>query len=154
MARISISMPDQLKVEMDAIGSVNWSALAVEAFQRVVRKSGKVDAMDAEQVVERLRASYEEVKSAEQEEGHAAGVEWASTTAEADELMWLEANDELAALVLHEWRVSDSPFEDHDNSEFWEIAAGLEDSPSQAFIEGFVEGAIAAWNNVKDQVRE
>ncbi len=149
MARMSISMPDQLKVEMDAIGSVNWSALAVEAFQRVVRKSRKVEAMNTEQVVERLRASYEETKSVEQEEGHAAGVEWASTTAEADELIWLEANDELAALRLHEWRVSDSPFEEYDLQDFWG-----ESKPSHAFVEGFVEGAIEAWENVKDQVRE
>ncbi len=153
MARMSISMPDQLRVEMDAIGSVNWSALAVEAFQRVVRKSRKVDAMNTAQVVERLQASYQEIKSAEQEEGHAAGVEWASTTAEADELMWLEANDELAADYLHEWRFDDGPFKNTDQHDFWGCKKG-EGGPSRSFVEGFVEGAIAAWKNVKDQVRE
>ena len=152
MARMSISMPDQLKVEMDAIGSVNWSALAVEAFQRVVRKSRKVDAMNTEQVVERLRASYEETKSADQEEGHTTGVSWASETAEAAELMWLDQDG--SADALHVWRVSDSPFEDYDNSEFWEIAGGLESRPPLAYIEGFVEGAVEVWEKVKDQVRD
>ncbi len=63
MARMNISIPDSLKDEMDELSSVNWSALAAEVFGREVRKSREVDAMNTEQVVERLRASYEEVEA-------------------------------------------------------------------------------------------
>ncbi|MGE8131611.1 hypothetical protein ACQKQD_32090 [Methylobacterium sp. NPDC080182] len=37
MARISISVPDELKLKMDTIGeSINWSEVAREAFENVI----------------------------------------------------------------------------------------------------------------------
>ncbi len=155
MARMSISIPDQLKVEMDAIGSVNWSALAVEAFRRMVRKSRKVDVMNTYEVVERLRASYENHAESEEEDGHDLGVDWVAKQAEYGEILWIaETHD--AAERLHAWRqigILDSHLDRWDPEEFWEIV-GADAYPSRAFIKGFVEGARESWENVKDQVRQ
>ena len=154
MAKMTISIPDHIREQMTALDArVNWSALAAEVFDREVRKSKKVDAMNTEQVVERLRASYEETKSADQEEGHTAGVDWASTDAEAAELAWMDENEESAADYLHEWRVDDSPFEGTDHRDFWRLEVN-ESAPPRAFVEGFVEGALEVWESVKDQVRD
>ena len=153
MARMNLSISDRLKEDMDALeGSFNWSSLAAEVFAREVRKSRKVKEMNTEHVVDRLRASYEETKSFDGEDGHANGVEWASESAEYNELVWFEQDG--AAQALHEGRVA-GPIEDNygDASSFWECAIGGEEIPSLATVEGFVEGALEVWRKVKDQVR-
>ena len=151
MARMNISIPDQLKADMDALSSVNWSALAAEVFGREVRKSRKVDAMNIEQVVERLRASYEEVELVVEEEGHTAGVSWASETAGASELMWISVDRERAMEGLYEWRFGTGPFRDIDQQDFWGLERG-DRKPSRVFVFGFVAGALEVWENVKDHM--
>ncbi len=155
MARMNISIPDSLKGEMDALSFVNWSALAAEVFEREVRKSRKVDAMNTDQVVERLRASYEEHTSSEEEDGHMSGVDWAAKQAEYAELQWVAEADG-SADCLHSWHragIENSPLDRFDPVEFWEIV-GADGYPSGAFVKGFVEGAVEVWEKVKDQVRD
>ncbi len=153
MARMNISIPDQLKDKMDAIGSVNWSALAAEVFERQVRKSRKVDAMNIEQVYERLEASYEESEVAVQEEGYMAGVSWASKTAEAMELEWIGGNIENAGSDLYEWRFSIGPFREIDQKDFWGLKRG-ERKPTHKFVLAFVEGACEVWEKVRAYMDE
>ena len=148
MARMNISIPDQLKDKMDAIGSVNWSALAAEVFERQVRKSRKVDAMNIEQIYERLEASYEESEVAVGEEGHMAGVSWASETAEAMELEWIAHNIEDAASELYEWRFRLGPFREIDQKDFWGLKRG-ERKPTHKFVLAFVFGAFEVWDAAK-----
>ncbi len=154
MARINISIPDQLKAEMDALNWVNWSALAKETFDRECRKQRRIDPMNTDLVVERLRASYEGNKAEEEAEGYEAGVDWASQTAEYSELLWLEKNEN-ATEALHDWLITDNPFNNnyYYATEFWEGAVNLDGCPSLEFVTGFVKGALAVWLKVKDNVR-
>ncbi len=155
MARMNISIPDSLKDEMDELSSVNWSALAAEVFGREVRKSRKVDAMNTEQVVERLRASYEYHTLNDDEKGNLLGVDWAAKEAEYGELFWI-AETHNAAERLHAWRRTDiegSAFDEWTPEVFWEIVGG-DAHPSKAFVRGFVYGALEVWEKVKDQVRD
>ena len=111
--------------------------------------------MQTDQVVERLRASYEETRLHEDEDGHAAGVRWASQSAEYAELVWMERTGKHAADALYHWRIEDSPLEHAYGrpEDLWESYTP-ERQPSRAWVAGFVEGALEVFERVKDQFED
>ena len=157
MARMNISVPDELKARMDDINT-NWSAVAAVAFELEVRQRERIDKMDRGAVVERLRATYEKDKSRQFDVGHEAGVAWASEEAEASELMSLNdaAGIEDAADFLRAGRYDETAFEKYsDAASFFEEALGSEPVvPSTAWVRGFVTGALEVWEQVEDEVVE
>jgi hypothetical protein len=173
-ARTTISVPFDLKRRMAAITeAVNWSAIACRAFEATLaeiaaRKERKV--MD--DVVQRLRASKQRIEDEQYQEGEEAGRRWAENEAEADELSRLEQcrqgagydwarlfyQRESQAYSADEWlffRIRPEFEGDREEARlFWEDVLGedahLTDIPS--FVQGFAEGALGLWGEVKDRL--
>jgi hypothetical protein len=87
-ARTTITVPPDLKARMEAVEeSVNWSAIACQAFEQklaeIIRRRG---VRDMKEVVARLRASKVRVGSELYQRGVEVGKAWAMNHAEADEL--------------------------------------------------------------------
>ena len=153
MARVNVSVPDELRGEMDGIDGVNWSALAADAWRRVVEQHRRVDETDEAGIVARLRAGYAETADLDRDDGHACGVTWAATTASYRELeqLWVWGDDAPARLAR--WDVEGSTFEWDAPEAFWEEAGGLTGTPGIGWVEGFVAGAMAVYTRVRDRVR-
>lgn len=152
MARVNLSIPDELKEAMDKIVGVNWSEVARQVFDREVRKRKRIEGMDKNSIVERLKATYEDQKEAEIDNGRRAGERWAAEKAEFTELKELERIDDDAAEALFHWSFDDTVFERWDREDFWESAKVKLGDVTPAFCEGFVEGAMDVWNSVYDEV--
>ena len=78
MARMSISLPDDLKSRMDAHTHENWSAVAQEAFMARIERLEPVDTSTIDGIVERLKGTMQDDEKALREEGFAAGKNWAA----------------------------------------------------------------------------
>lgn len=96
MARTTISIPDDLKAEMDSLGeNVNWSATAATAFRAEIRRQylrrAQLEGEKMEQAIERLRASKLEFEKLAGERGRAAGVRWAQQFADYADLRKLSS---------------------------------------------------------------
>ena len=153
MARMNISISDELREEMDELHGVNWSEVARDAFDREVRKHRRVDPMDRRAIAERLRASYEEQRDLERQDGQESGAEWAAQFAEFSELRALSRMGEAASDTLFEWSVEDTPFDNHNRQEFWEGVTGdMDFDLTEEYVEGFVAGALDLWQKVKGDV--
>jgi hypothetical protein len=176
-ARTTISMPRQLKEQMDAVTEpVNWSALACRAFEaKLAELAAKKEQKDMKDVITRLRASKRRVEDEHYHQGEKAGREWGESDAEVDELAnlqrwyarlgrdvdavfgddaWGRAYSSAELIAFAAW-----PERDGDRSaaeEFWNQCLGddanLADDPQ--FVKGFVEGALELWDEVKDAVGE
>ena len=165
MARTTISLPDDLKKEMDKlVGEVNWSALSADTFRaeinRIkVRKAALTgDAMAA--TVERLQASKKQYTASASARGRAVGADWALKTANYGELCGLAQldlddffdgfpNEHASGFGFHEylaWNIA-GPV-DHSREQaaaFWRRATKRtvgEDIQSKDFLRGFAEGAL------------
>jgi hypothetical protein len=172
MARSNISIPDDLKRRMDQVEGerVNWSALACQAFEsRLAEIITKQGAKDMEEVVARLRASRMKTSSKLKTAGHEAGVEWAKTSAEAEELRrieglcssdwaeWLAGPFNMSYGVEECFVFAVQPENDGSRSavdDFWGQAAPEITRPeiNEDFIDGFTNGAMEVWYAVKDRL--
>lgn len=177
--RTSISVPTDLKAKMDAIEeTINWSAVACAAFEaKVAEIITKRKAKDMTDVIARLRASKRKHEDHTYELGHSAGKDWARNQAEVPELQRLESlHDQYGH--THEWDLifsSDDTsaygvgegfyftIQPNDNGdrqaaeEFWQANTGGDDRGRElmsddSYVRGFAEGALAVWDEVKDQL--
>jgi hypothetical protein len=152
---------------------VNWSAVACRAFEdKLAEIATQKEKRDMTDIVARLRASKRQSEDTHYKEGFEIGREWAGDTAEADDLQRLERwkercgwewgecfdNDPRRSCTVADL-VAQNIWPDDDltlpsSDEFWEQALGdntsAKDNPS--FVKGFVEGALALWDEVKDQL--
>jgi hypothetical protein len=159
---------------MDAVDEpVNWSAVACEAFEsklaEIIKRKG---VKNMKEVIQRLRASKREADNVQYKEGHEAGRDWAANQAEAEELQrlarfeekcsgnWeeIESAEQSNAYALMEVVAFAIGGPDHDGDrafakDFWE-SADIDDDASRdfAFVRGFVDGAVALWEEVRDQL--
>jgi uncharacterized protein YukE len=76
MAKINLSIPDELKAQMDALPSRQWSGVAARAFSYEVKKQ-TLKGENMTEAIERLLASKEEVDNRDYDKGEAAGRNWA-----------------------------------------------------------------------------
>ena len=92
MAHRTITLTHVLNERLSEVKDVNWSAVAVTAFEA---KLGELAMQKAEKsmkdVADRLRKSLNENQDARFKEGFECGKEWAQDKAEAVELQRLEA---------------------------------------------------------------
>lgn len=97
MARINLSIPDDVKEQMDSFTSENWSKVALEAFNTRIKilKLMEVD-MDAAGL-ERLRSSKAQNSEREHADGYRQGKDWALNVASFDEL------ERVVALAGADW---------------------------------------------------
>ena len=102
MARINLSIPDEVKEQMDSFTSENWSKVALEAFNTRIKILKLMEVgMDAAGL-ERLRASKAQNSEREYADGYKQGREWALNVADFDEL------ERVTALTNAEW--ADDPW--------------------------------------------
>jgi hypothetical protein len=174
--RTTITIPQSLKERMDAVGdSVNWSALAARAFEakllEIELRSKRT--MSKEDVLKRLRAAKAEDDEEEVADGKQAGREWAEQDARPKELRRLEglysrctgrewedffdAPGSTAYSTAERLLFTLHPENDGDRQEagsFWEGALGDDKARAEedAFLQGFAEGALEVWNEVKDSL--
>jgi hypothetical protein len=174
--RTTISIPSELKERMDAIkDQVNWSAVAARAFQAeldwINRRSKRT--MNKEDIVKRMKAEAEEDSKEEYQEGYEMGKDWAQEYAKPRELRALDnlsrnsgcdlsvtlavyVNGMNHSIAWGLWQAIYKQEPNHDEvRRFWEEALGDDNADrieDQDFARGFCEGALAIWEEVKDEV--
>jgi hypothetical protein len=166
MARVNVYVTDDLKARMDRAGDLNWSTAAQRAFEiEIQAQEWKMVENRIERTVERLRASKAQEDGELKAEGRKAGVEWANEDASFRVLRavanfeWGSAPPEfygyhLACLILNQ----KSPSDPAGAGELWDELCGghmTEDSgsePDPAWLEGFVDGAMTVWDEVKGEL--
>ena len=156
MARMNISVPDDVKACMDAaMEPVNWSAVASRAFEielgEIAKRKQEKDMSD---VIARLRASKLESNTAEYQEGHEAGRRWAELDAEFLELNLLDKAEERRGVEGWEWSWNQIPHAIGDNQtadEFWEGIEQIQDK-DEDYYNGFVDGALEVYEQVADEI--
>jgi post-segregation antitoxin (ccd killing protein) len=152
MARINLSIPDNIKAEMDAL-DVNWSEVARAAFDRElqIRKSIRIENMN--DVIERLRISKASAEGLDKASGRKAGQLWAQKHASFRHLRRIgnldldEGEGRYASQVDVALGNSGNDWGDS----FWNDGAYAE-PPTEEYVEAFVEGATEVWEQVKDQI--
>lgn len=148
MARINLSIPDDLKESMDNLKDVNWSEVAREAFQTAVTIHSLRSSNMEQAGIERLRASKKSNEERQHAEGVKAGKDYALNHAEYDQL---EAICE--AIV---WDSVDVTPADQLRSLFNDPESRLPllfdlfeaGDESDAFLEGFIEGCDEIYSQV------
>ena len=169
MARTTISVPDDLKSEMDKAGrEANWSAIAADAFraelQRITARKLALKGDKMKAAIERLRSSKEIYAAAAAERGKSAGTAWARDTAEYGELKALAENWERSgSCVATDALGAPGVFlkligADADRravDDLW-INLGMEPRDSDKYAagwwNGFVEGALEVWGEVEGKL--
>ena len=168
MSRITIYLPGDLRERIDAVDGVNWSRVAVAAFEaKLAGVASSKQQEDRKMTIQPLRASKLQGESADFNAGHSTGVQWASQRAEWQELVRCRDLD-IGLLVDDQPGAAFGPEErfveglDPDNfdrsaaDDFWgEWFA--EDYPNRApsyeFLRGFQVGAVEVLHEVEDEVQ-
>lgn len=153
MARINISISDDLKQQMDSFPKVNWSSVAQDAFETQV-KINQLKETDMQAAgIERLRVSKQSKAERELAEGFALGKRWALEHADYDELERVADLVETAELaevngyhLVQAVNNDDKPGR-RDIQETLDSLVGCE-QPSDSLVEGFIEGAAEVFNEV------
>jgi hypothetical protein len=172
--RTNISLPRDLKARMDAVKeSVNWSAIAAEAFEaKLLQLQSQKEVKGMDDVVARLKAAAELEANEDYQAGLEAGRQWAKEEATPKQLRRIgDYIDSYATNYSFSWWDIDfpgwnAPFgaldqfvfavwpdrkEDREASDdFWRQALGddahrINDCD---YFHGFGEGAVEVWNEV------
>ena len=170
--KMNITVPEDLRDEMNQASNVNWSAVACEAFRK------KLTALELESnmsdLIGRLRAEKSQCRDEAYDDGHRWGSEWANEMASYPELKrltkkceelryytpenWEDIFTENAenpdpAMLLCEWIGGEDCNNWRSARSFWEDV-GLEDPEEMenAWFKGFAEGAIEVFMKVRDEL--
>jgi hypothetical protein len=173
MARINVSISDDLKRRMDEVEDegVNWSALASQAFEaKLAELITRRGARNMRDVIARMRALKRGGGSGDRSRGREAGTNWAKNSAHPSQL---ERLDELINGVDEEYFTHDPDHEyssgerfyyevvepDHEGRrraalDWWSRNfEGLSDElPTASDVQGFAEGAMEVWDQVRDEL--
>jgi hypothetical protein len=116
---------------------------------------------EMKRLISRLRSSLAASNQNAREEGKEAGIEWATESAEAAELIRIEQQYSEFDFFKSELPASDVLFgiidpyaaEDGESGKsFWEDITGSANQLEDTFVNGFVEGAMQVWSSVKRDV--
>lgn len=131
MTRTSVSVPEALKEKMRAYeAQMNWSAIACRAFEKEITQH---------ETVNRLRKEKQE-QSKGYQDGYRSGQRWVLSTATYRVLLKIENclyRDTFAYSTIV-------------NSIYKEI--GIYPEASIDFVEGFIEGVIDQWREIKKYI--
>ena len=149
MARVNVSVPDEMKERMDALGDrVNWSEAARAAFEREIAAATMPVDPNLDQVIERLRVSKAESHQLDLLRVRNNGREWAKLRAPYNDLRAVGklrlTGHGYAGQVDHALGISDY------NESLWFDGTG--ETPSDEYVEAFVEGAKDVWREVADKI--
>ena len=175
MARVNLSVPDELKARMDGFPSVNWSAVAQEAFRAAItiaelRNKGMNNEADTMAGLERLRAERRANTAWHHAFGEEQGRDWALKSATFPTLervarlegLELPGDEREAAALLYGHAHEDEDGRSFDGSvqmddeAMWDwvhhngIVDTTVDDPiiHPARIAGFIAGAAAVYRQV------
>jgi hypothetical protein len=166
MARTTISIPDDLKAEMEKLGiGVNWSGIAARAFRAEVdrfnvRKERTAGAK-MKAGLARLKGSQADYDAQGSERGYAEGVAWAQDSATFGELARLasesrratstRSTDALGAAGVFLRMISEREVHKPEVQKFWKELQTRDsnDRGSPEFWNGFTEGALAVFEAMK-----
>lgn len=163
MATLNISLPDELKMRMDATNE-NWSAIARRAFELQLKSTMSIGDDDMNAVIERLRASKQKIEEEQRPVWIEGGRKWAMEAAEYDEL---ERVAQLADLLDSQPAATDDAggllkalceaiYVDTDRNLLEEMAEQLTGDarrwPSYDQLCWHLEGVQQVWNEVSDEI--
>jgi hypothetical protein len=161
MPRMNISISDTLRERMDELENVNWSAVAQAAFELEIKSKIKGYG-DMEMVIERLKASKQRIETEVKPLWIGYGAEFASNTAEFDELERISSidaddisNDKTGSELLKAIIAArlEEPVGPGDRMEFLEVLTGDSDAKiSRLKVEWILEGMMNVWDEVKDKI--
>lgn len=156
----TVSIPPALDRRMRAAGSVNWSAVAVSAFERELdRLSMSAVMLDT---IKRMRLQNKEDQQETYEAGKEFGTGWAKRDARPKELRRLDRwraefgwghdfhHSEIDArnLVAAIHGADDDNFDRDDVASFFEGGEHEDDE----WLHGFVDGALEVWAAIAPQL--
>ena len=145
MARMNLSIPDDVKAEMDRLTNVNWSLEATNTFRTIVFRSN-TKVIDMTTIKARLADSKQRFDTEEREAGEDLGRTWAAEAAEYEDLLRLRGLGDNAPDTLAELSMGvsgDDTFDEFVEAVFGDEGVGLHDNP--AFCSGFFAGAKAVF---------
>ena len=168
----SVSVHPVLKTRMDKVKeSVNWSAVACQAFEAKLNEiANQKETRDMSDVIERLRASKQEETSVQYNEGFELGQEWAKGTAGHAELLRLGEYEKSVSPGKWASLFSGDNQNDYGAGErlysiiqpndgdsgaakwFWDTAIGEDVELTEDLVRGFAEGALDVWSEVEDKL--
>lgn len=168
---MNITIPEAMRKRMASVRGVNWSEVARAAFERkLAQLEVQKDEPKMEDVVARLLATREESVERDEAEGKKLGRSWAMKTATMKELEALEdwakikwnnrvipeACGELATLYMNIVGWNDEKDGQPDTAvveEWWRHEVnGRGYEPSEAMLDGFMEGVIEIWREVQQRL--
>jgi hypothetical protein len=173
MARINVSISDDLKRRMDEVDdeSVNWSALASQAFEaKLAELITKRGAKTMRDVIARMRALKGTGGIGDRSRGREAGRNWAMNSADPRQL---ERLDELINGVDEDYFAHDPEQKYPPTARFYyevvepdhvgrprsvldwwskNLEGVGEELPPASDVQGFVEGAMEVWEQVRDEL--
>jgi hypothetical protein len=140
MAKMTISIPDEIKDQMNALDGVNWSGVAARAFAIEVKCKARIG--DASEAIQRLRASRDAKECERRPEYIAAGIQWVMKDADYETL------EECVGL---------NPEADHD--EIKSIMAATSNplfqpdgAISATAVGAWHQGVMSVWEEIKDKI--
>jgi hypothetical protein len=178
---MNISVPAVLKRLVDrAVGSVNWSAVAADAFRAKPQElSESRRSMNMDNVIDRLRVAAELEESEFSNAGKRVGAEWARLRASPRNLRLLDAALDLnlstswafvsahngvelgnvgAGVALYHAVIGRKAGGPAEAERYWSRALGpdaagrLMDTSDSRFASGFVDGALEVCLDVGDKL--
>jgi hypothetical protein len=166
MARINLSIPDDLRTRMTALEKhFNWSEVAAAAFEREIAKATfDEDKMDT--VIERLRASKNDYERDQRSNGLTAGEAWAKNVATFrdfkklarlwqdvdDGVVRYDEDDEFSLGVAVDRKLGRNPRDAIEDSMWFEPEDGSMLVPSNDYVMAFLEGVSNVWDEVADKL--
>lgn len=178
--RTTITIPQDLKRRMLRAPTVNWSAVACQAFESKLSELTKPEGERAmsdlppmDDAIERLRRLKNLPEATENprdfESGFQSGRRWAMAVATPQELGRLETfcNQNRRLLDVHEGKAlmrrvalavtgADGPERKGSvhPKEFWPVKVGLSERPDDclSFATGFCEGSMVFWKEAKEKI--
>lgn len=146
MARMNISVPDELKNRMDNAGNgENWSAIACTAFEIRLGEIAKLkQEKEMSDVIQRLRASKKSRQTEAFSLGEKLGYQWARDRAEFDELERV-LDFEGDKVDAFDRFVTEGAYDLWDS-----LCVEPEDIKRDGFLDGFIDGVTRLYNEVAD----
>ncbi len=158
MPRMSIYVPDELKVGMDEIGDrENWSAIAQSAFSRIVQIRQPMEDEQMESVIQRLRGTRIVEEDRLRAEGIKEGRDWAmnhATFGQLERVGEIDTDDidEQDATYTLTCAAAGERLDGNEQQDMLEQMFGPHKVILGSRVIGFVEGAQEIWEQVGDKV--
>jgi hypothetical protein len=159
--RLTIAVPESLYERLQKVKhSLNISAVCQEALEMAINLTElKTDSFDREKLIERLRLERKAVRVQIKEKGFNLGLKSAHNLSyqefqRFEQRSRIQARfDEAAFADMWELLESRQPAEEMELEEVGlKSFLPLDDSNKGAFMEGWIEGVLSVWRDIKDQV--